>query len=239
VQPVPHLDAPVVLLVPIKPLAVAKSRLRASQKGGRTPAAHRALVLAMALDTIAAAKTTRGVAKVVVVTSDDQVIREVSRLDVETIAEAGQMGLNEALDMGARVLRSSQPAIQIGALNADLPALQPAELSAALRQAAGHRAFSRDRHGTGTTLLLGAVGEDLAPRFGHWSASAHAASGATELTGRWPSLRCDVDTESDLSAAAELQLGAWTRSVLASAPSLQPGRNDPGAWERRAPALHA
>jgi 2-phospho-L-lactate guanylyltransferase len=239
VQPVRHLHAPVVLLVPVKPLAVAKSRLRASPKDGRAPAAHRALVLAMALDTIAAAKTTRGVAKVVVVTSDDQVIREVSRLDVETIAEAGQMGLNEALDMGARVLRSSQPGIQIGALNADLPALRPAELSAALRQAAGHRAYSRDRHGTGTTLLLAAVGDDLAPRFGPWSASAHAASGASELIGRWPSLRCDVDTESDLSAAANLRLGARTRSFLASAPLLQSGRTDPGAWERRVPVLQA
>ena len=209
------MKAPLVLLVPIKPLSMAKTRLRASP-GGRSPGAHMALVLAMAMDTVAAARAAAGVAQVVAITSDDRVIRAMTEAGVQTILETGQMGLNEALDLGSRTLHARRPELQIGALNADLPSLRSAELSAAVHLAAGRHAFCRDRSGTGTTLLLAALGENLTPRFGPWSASAHLATGATELTGHWPSLRCDVDTESDLAVASSLGLRAQTQSMLAT-----------------------
>jgi len=209
------MKAPLVLLVPIKPLSMAKTRLRASPAaGGRSPGAHMALVLAMAVDTVAAARAAAGVAQVVAITSDDRVIRAMTEAGVETILETGQMGLNEALDLGSRTMHARRPELQIGALNADLPSLRPAELSAAVHMAAGRHEFCRDRSGTGTTLLLAGMGEDLGPRFGPWSASAHLAGGATELTGHWPSLRCDVDTESDLGVASSLGLGPQTQSML-------------------------
>jgi 2-phospho-L-lactate/phosphoenolpyruvate guanylyltransferase len=50
-------------------------------------------------------------------------------------------------------------------------------------------------------------GGDLDPHFGPGSAVAHAASGARPLDGDWPSLRRDVDTPADLTAAARLGLG--------------------------------
>jgi len=209
------MQEPVVLLIPIKPLSMAKTRLRASAAtGGRSPGAHMALVLAMAMDTVAAARAAAGVAQVVAVTSDDRVIRAMTEAGVETILETGLTGLNEALDLGSRTVLTARPEVQDGALNADLPALRPAELSAAVHLAAGRHAFCRDRSGTGTTLLLAGLGEDLAPRFGPWSASAHLAGGATELTGDWPSLRCDVDTESDLGVASYLGLGPQTQSMF-------------------------
>lgn len=105
--------------------------------------------------------------------------------------------------------------MQIGALNADLPSLRPAELVAALQASAGRRAYCSDRHGTGTTCLVAAVGEDLNPQFGARSASAHASSGAFRLRGQWPSLMHDVDTRADLDAAASLGLGSRTRSLHA------------------------
>jgi 2-phospho-L-lactate guanylyltransferase len=211
------MKAPLVLLVPIKPLSMAKTRLRASRgAGGRSPGAHMDLVLAMAMDTVAAARAAAGVARVVAITSDDRVIRAMAETGVGTIRETGLMGLNEALDLGSRTMHARNPALQIGALNADLPSLRSAELSAAVHLAAGRRAFCRDRSGTGTTLLLAGLGENLAPRFGPWSASAHLATAATELPGHWPSLRCDVDTESDLAVASSLGLGAQTQSMMAT-----------------------
>lgn len=207
----------VVLLVPIKPLVLAKSRLRASPAaGGRIPAAHMALVLAMAMDTVVAARAAAGVGEVVVVTSDAHVTQAMTEAGVETIKETGVMGLNEALTMGSRAIHTRRPEVQIGALNADLPSLRPVELASALYLAAGRRAFCRDRSGTGTTLLLGGVRKSLDPRFGRWSASAHLASGAIELSGHWPSLRCDVDTESDLAVASSLRLGSQTQLTLAA-----------------------
>lgn len=209
------MKVPVTLLVPIKHLALAKSRLRASPGlARRTAEEHTALVLAMALDTMAAANAAAGVTRVVAVTPDDRVMRAAAEIGVETVLEEGVKGLNEALVTAARALGLRGTEAQIGALNADLPALRPAELSAALHLSAGRRAFCRDRHGTGTTLLVAALGEDLNPRFGPWSASAHVATGATELRGHWPSLRCDVDTGHDLATAADLRLGGLTQSVV-------------------------
>lgn len=106
--------------------------------------------------------------------------------------------------------------VAVVALTADLPAMRPAELEAALAAAerAGRRAFVPDLEGTGTVLLAAPAGEALAPQFGPGSAAAHARSGAVRLDGAWPSLRRDVDTAADLDAAALLGLGAHTGQVL-------------------------
>jgi 2-phospho-L-lactate guanylyltransferase len=99
-------------------------------------------------------------------------------------------------------------------LSSDLPALRPDELAAALGAAlAVPRAFVADAHGTGTTLLTG-VRTDLCPRFGPDSARAHRASGAVELTGSWPGLVRDVDTDADLRAAVALGAGSRTTGLL-------------------------
>ena len=46
------------------------------------------------------------------------------------------------------------------------------------------------------------------------SAAAHAASGATELTGDWPGLRQDVDTAADLRTVLDLGPGRHTCALL-------------------------
>jgi 2-phospho-L-lactate guanylyltransferase len=97
---------------------------------------------------------------------------------------------------------------------ADLPALRPAELAAALSAAeASQRAFVPDAAGTGTVLLTAVTGR-LEPLFGEDSAAAHAESGAVRLGGDWASLRRDVDTPADLSEAVELGLGKYTQEVV-------------------------
>lgn len=129
-------------------------------------------------------------------------------------ADAANTGLNAALRTGERVLRATDPGCVIGALQADLPALRPDELAAALAAADGRRAFTADRHGSGTTLLLSAPGQRLDPHFGPGSARAHALSGALPLSAPLPSLRTDVDTPGDLEHARLLGLGERTRTVL-------------------------
>ncbi|MER7420801.1 2-phospho-L-lactate guanylyltransferase, partial [Micromonospora peucetia] len=103
---------------------------------------------------------------------------------------------------------------------ADLPALRPAELAAALHAAQAPppevRRYVADAPGRGTVLLAAPPGVPLDPRFGVGSAAAHAASGALALTGDWPSLRRDVDTADDLAAAARLGLGPCTAALAAA-----------------------
>jgi 2-phospho-L-lactate/phosphoenolpyruvate guanylyltransferase len=199
------------LVVPVKPLRAAKTRLRgAADRGVGDPGAHAALTLALARDTVAAALAARTVRRLLVVSSDPAVVAELAAVGAEVTPDP-HGGLNAALRHGAGVLGSRD----VGALQADLPALRPEELDAAVALADGRRAFCADAEGTGTTLLLAGTACPLDPRFGAGSAAKHRASGAVALDGPWPGLRRDVDTGDDLRAAAELGLGAHTRAVLA------------------------
>lgn len=205
------------LLVPVKPLARAKTRLRGVADGGAgAPEAHARLVLALARDTLAAAARAAAVRRAVAICSDEQVCTALRAEGVQVIPDEPAAGLNPALRYGEAVLRAADPTTAVGVLQADLPALRPEELDCAVRHglATGGRAFCPDRAGTGTTLLLAPPGQPLEPRFGAGSAAAHRATGARELSGFWPGLRCDVDTAADLAVARGLGLGRFTRAAL-------------------------
>jgi 2-phospho-L-lactate guanylyltransferase len=210
-------DHSVDLVVPIKKLDRAKSRLRGAVAG-----VHADLVLALLVDTVTAAVSAGGVRRVLVVCEDDRVPAALRGTGAECVDERGLPGLNAALAFAAGVLRERNRHGVVGALQADLPALRPADLAAAIGAAAGRRAFCADRPGTGTTLLLSAAGGPLEPRFGVGSAAAHAASGAVAVGAGLASLRCDVDTAADLAAAARLGLGPRSASLAGRTPKFSP-----------------
>jgi 2-phospho-L-lactate guanylyltransferase len=206
------------VVVPAKRLAAAKTRLTplTAALGAQLPAAHRDLVLALLADTVAAALASPAVGLVLVVTDEPAAAELVTGLGARTVADQPDAGLNAALAHGARTARAAAPG-PVAALSSDLPALRPAELTAALQAAGGvPRAFVADVPGSGTTLLAARDGE-LDPRFGRGSAAAHAAAGAVPLDGDWPGLRQDVDTPADLQAARRLGAGPRTARFLASA----------------------
>ncbi|WP_225447563.1 2-phospho-L-lactate guanylyltransferase [Streptacidiphilus sp. PB12-B1b] len=200
------------LVLPLKPLALAKSRL-AQATGELRPG----LALAFALDTAAAALECAEVGRLLVVTDDPVAGAELAALGALVVPDAPAAGLNAALRHGAAVARTAHGAGPVAAMSADLPALRPAELGRVLRAAAGHpRAFLADTQGVGTTLLAAAAGVPLGPAFGGASRLRHAASGARELTlADVPSLRRDVDTPDDLRTALELGAGPRTASLSA------------------------
>jgi len=203
------------VVVPAKRLAVAKTRLRPlTDRADRR--AHEALVLALLADTVAAALAAPPVAEVVVVTDEPAAAELVRRLGARTVGDEPDGGLNAALEHGARAAAGDA----VAALSSDLPALRPAELTAALgAAAAAPRCFVADVHATGTTLLT-AVGTSLRPRFGAASAQAHRGDGALALTGDWPGLVRDVDALDDLRAAVGLGVGPATADLLATSPTL-------------------
>lgn len=223
------------LVVPVKRLAAAKSRLRGAVGGtphGGTAAdraAHARLALAFTLDTVAAARAAARVRTVLVVTADRVVAATLTADGVEVVDDP-LVGLNAAYDRGASVLRARDPAVAVGALQADLPALRATELDEAVAAAlaVGGRAFTADAEETGTTFLLAAAGTPLDPRFGGGSAARHTASGAVALSGRWRSLRRDVDTPADLSVAITLGVGAHTRAALGRHADPRTEQSSPG-----------
>ncbi|MDH6129659.1 2-phospho-L-lactate guanylyltransferase [Kitasatospora sp. GP82] len=220
VEPVPPAARPGwSLVLPVKSLALAKSRLGAFA-GERRPA----LALAFALDTVTAALACRSVARVLVVTQDRAAGPELARIGALVLDDEPGGGLNPALAHGAAHARRIAPHSPVAALSADLPALRPAELARVLAAVPRTgRAFLADAPGLGTTLLACAPGSPLQPEFGGASRARHAAGGAYEITlPDVPSVRRDVDTGRDLAAALALGLGPHT--AAAATPLFQSAR---------------
>ncbi|WP_369376055.1 2-phospho-L-lactate guanylyltransferase [Streptomyces sp. cg36] len=201
------------LVVPLKPLARGKSRLGAAVGAALRPR----LALAFALDTVAAALACAAVRDVAVVTDDPLAGAELAALGARIVADRPGAGLNAALAHGACAVRATRPRAPVAALNADLPALRPAELGRVLEAASAFpRAFLADAAGIGTTFLSAGPGTDLAPAFGGPSRRAHSASGAAEiLLAGVDSVRRDVDTGADLLAALTLGTGPATAALRA------------------------
>lgn len=199
-------------VIAVKNLDLAKSRL-----ADRMRPEHRArLVLAMLADTVTAAAAVERICSVTVVTPDPAVAGLARALGANVHPEPRISDLNAALDDAAAALRRAHGPVALLALQADLPALRPEELSAMLSVAPpGRRSLVVDHAGTGTAALFAAGGAvALDPRFGPGSARAHIAAGARDLTGDWPGLRLDVDTAADLDRATALGAGASTRALL-------------------------
>ncbi|MDP9398252.1 MAG: 2-phospho-L-lactate guanylyltransferase [Actinomycetota bacterium] len=200
------------LVVPVKQLALAKTRL-----GPLAGSLRASLALAFATDTVRAALACSSVAGVVVVTAEARAARRVAALGALVVPEESGGGLNAALRHGAVHARGAFPERGVAALVADLPALRPAELDEALALARVHpRAVVPDSTGTGTTLLTARTGSSLQPAFGPGSHAAHLQAGSAEILGPGlGSLRRDVDTEDDLRAALALGVGPDTAAVAA------------------------
>jgi len=208
------------LVIPLKPLTRAKSRLADTASDALRPG----LALAFAQDTVAAALACAAVKGVAVVTGDALAGRELAALGARVVADEPAGGLNAALAHGAEAVRARDPESAVAALNADLPALRPLELARVLA-AAGEfpRAFLADAAAIGTTLLAASPGRELRPAFGGDSRARHRASGAAELRlDAVDSVRRDVDTREDLRAA--LALGVGPRTAAAAARLLIPGQ---------------
>lgn len=201
--------ADVAVIIAVKRLAAAKTRL-APIFG---PGDRESVALAMFVDTVTVAAA---VASVTVVTPDPAAAEAARTLGAWVLDDPTPAGhpdpLNNALHAAEKVVRAATP--NVVALQGDLPALQSRELSEAITAArVRHRSFVGDRHGTGTSALF-AFGIALDPRFGPDSAEQHRRSGAVELTGPWPGLRCDIDTPDDLAAARLLGIGPRTTEVV-------------------------
>jgi 2-phospho-L-lactate guanylyltransferase len=204
--------ADVGLVIAVKRLTAAKTRL-APVFSAPT---RESVVLAMLIDTINAAAAVRAVSAITVVTPDEFAADAARQLGARVLADPTPDGHHNPLNnaIAAAEAATREEASNIVALQGDLPALQPQELAEAIAAARGYpRSFVGDRHGTGTSALF-AFGVALGPQFGADSAERHRHSGAIELTGAWPGLRCDIDTPDDLMVARRLGVGAATTQAI-------------------------
>lgn len=194
------------VVVPVKDATVGKSRL------GAYAEARPALARALALDTLEAVAACAVVSRVVVVTSDADVTAVAARTPGHEVVGDPGRGLGAALDAG--VARASTSGAPVAILTADLPALTPHELEAALRVAEQHPlSVVADADETGTTMLAATDLDALAPRFGAGSLAAHLSQGAV-LVPAGRGLRRDTDLPEHLATLGDA-LGPRTSRVLA------------------------
>lgn len=201
------------LVVPVKKLAMAKSRLA----GPRMDAATRArLALAFAGDAVSAALAAGPVVEAVVVTDDPLVGSALGELGATVVPDRPDAGLNPALAFGAEVAREKFGDVGVVAMAADLPALLTSELDFALGAVSGYqRHFIADAQDVGTSMLFAPPGVELDPRFGGASRLAHLTSGAVEIGASGiGTLRRDVDTAADLADALRLGVGPRTSALV-------------------------
>ncbi|MDQ4038101.1 MAG: 2-phospho-L-lactate guanylyltransferase [Actinomycetota bacterium] len=208
----PPSEAGYALVVPVKRLAEAKSRLH-----GISPVQRQRLALAFALDTLNAASRSARVAKIVVVTDEGRVRRRCRRRRAWTVVLDPGAGLNAAISRGTEFVAIRYPSLPVAVLMADLPALVPEELDEALAEAGRHPfAFVADADGVGTTLFAARQAWSVATSFGNGSAARHVELGAVPITAPVPTLRRDVDTVHDVVSALALGTGPWTGALAAA-----------------------
>ncbi len=206
------------VVVPVKPPALGKSRLV-----GLPDRERRALAAAFALDTVAASLAAELVGAVLVVTDDAPFAGRLADLGCAAIPDGVSGDLNASLRLGAAEARRRWPELVVVALCADLPALRPADLDAALELVTaqldrGLASYVADASGVGTTLYCAPYDEFL-PCFGGESSSAHLDTGAVAVPGDLSSLRRDVDDLADLQEAMTLGLGRHTAALVPESPN--------------------
>jgi 2-phospho-L-lactate/phosphoenolpyruvate guanylyltransferase len=196
-----------VVLVPVKPPAVGKSRL------GLPAGLRRELAVAFALDTVSACLATPGVDAVLTVTDDAAFSQRLAALGCEAVPDGVTGDLNACLRLAAAEAVRRWRRLSPVAVCADLPALRPEDLGSALEAApAGAPSFVADAAGTGTTMYA-APHDSFDPRFGPGSRAAHLQAGAVAVEGSLVSLRQDVDDLDDLRQVLHLGVGPHTKAL--------------------------
>ena len=137
-----------VVLVPVKPPAVGKSRLV-----GLPADLRRELAVALALDTASACLATPGVDAVLAVTDDAAFSQRLAALGCQAVPDGVAGDLNACLRLAAAEAVRRWPRLSPVALCADLPALTARRPRVGARGPAGAGpSFVADAAGTGTTM---------------------------------------------------------------------------------------
>jgi 2-phospho-L-lactate guanylyltransferase len=213
-------SAPVLAVIPVKPLAGALGRLG----GALGPPARRALQVAMLADVLGACRAAPALAGTLVVTADPEVEVLARGAGARVVAEGeGPRGMNAAVRQGlAAAGRAGAGAALV--LTADLPLVGPDDLAALVALAperAPAAALAPSRDGTGTNAMLLRPPAALAPRLGPGSLARHLAQaarrGVAVAVCERPGLALDVDTPDDLAALCAAGAGRATGAALARA----------------------
>ena len=202
-----HRPSPAAILIPVRSLEGAKSRLGAVLDAEE----RRELVERLLRRTVAAALTTPGAGRVVVVSPDADVLDLAAAAGAEGLRQTTS-GLNQGL-VEAREVLLAEGIARLLVVPGDLPAVTPDALAALLRAADNATSpvvvLAPDRHGRGTNALLLDPPGVIEPDFGGDSRFAHkrlaSLEGAAYREVFDDALALDLDTPDDLLLAEAIR----------------------------------
>ncbi len=191
-------------IVPIKPLAQAKSRLALVL----APEARRRLVLAMLDHTLAVLKRVQDIVNILLVSADNDVALVAEKYSISFLPEPEATGLNSSL---RRAVKEAHVRGASGVLvvPGDLPQMDVASVESVLEAASDPPAMVivPDRRRQGTNMLL-LIPPDVIPfRYGSGSFQRHLAlaegQGLHPVVCCVPKLALDTDLPEDLALLDE------------------------------------
>ena len=218
------MSGPVWAVLPVKPLRGALRRLAAALEAP----VRRDLQVAMLTDVLGALAGARGLAGVLVVTSDPDAAALAGRLAGARVVSDHEppRGMNAAVARGLAAVAAEGAAGAL-VLTADLPLARPADIAAILAQpvAPGPSAvLVPSVDGTGTNAMLLRPPAALRPRLGPDSLARHGAQarerGIAAVHLPLERLALDIDTPPDLAA---LMAGGGECATLAACARLEVG----------------
>ncbi len=198
--------APTFAIIPVKPLARAKSRLSRALKAPTRAALVRS-IFSRTLDVIAKVKRIDGV----VVVSRDLTILELARQRSAITLMESDSGLNPAITQAA-LWAAEHRGQAVIVVPVDLPLITSADLDAMIDRAAEERCIviAPDRHVEGTNVLLVRPPDAIHFSYGTASFNAHraqaAAHGLIVHEYRSPTTAFDIDVPDDLQAYRALDV---------------------------------
>jgi len=192
------------VLIPLKRLDAAKSRLRPALGAAERRRLMEAMVTHVVRTAVAA-----DAGRVTLVSSDPAAPDLAARLGVGCVSDGGRPW-NAGLVLARAALPS--PAGAVLYLAGDLPLLEPEDVVALVEAGADATAVVGRAHDGGTNALWVAPADAFQPAFGApGSAAVHAAraadSGLTAVLLDRPGVARDVDTPGDLAHARRLLAG--------------------------------
>lgn len=188
-------------LVPVKRLKNAKQRLASAL----TPDQRETLTRMMATDVIRAALASDRLARVAVVTADQEVAALARQEGATVLAEESESGLNAALT-GAAAAASASGATGILILPGDVPLVRPSDIGEMLEgHGRGQAVTIAPAAGDGGSNALACSPPDAIPfRFGENSCARHReaalSAGIEPKLRHLPGLALDMDRPADLGA---------------------------------------
>lgn len=191
-------SSPTFAIIPVKPLARAKSRLARALKAPTRAALVRS-IFSRTLDVIAQVDRIDGV----IVVSRDLTIHELARQRNAITLMESESGLNPAITQAAQ-WAAQHHARSVIVIPVDLPLITSADLDALIDRAAEERCvvIAPDRHEDGTNVLLVRPPDAIAFAYGVSSFNVHCAQalerGLIVHEYRSPTTAFDIDVPDDL-----------------------------------------